>query len=352
MNVLINGRFLTRKTTGVDRYAREIIKQLDELTYYSAIEMYLVYPAGVQIEQPLHLNRIRPLPWGSHSGTFWEQFEFPKALKQYNGIGLNLCGSGPLVNPGIICIHDVSTRVNPHFFSRPFSLWHNIRLLFLTRRARSVITVSRFSKRELETYYPVTKGKIYVAPPAWQHMNEVQSDNDIFSKYPVLDERPFYYALSSLAPNKNLPWLIEAAKRNSDCTIAIAGGVDQRIFGQEQPDGVDNTLFLGYVSDGESKALMERCSGFLFPTFYEGFGIPPLEALSCGAQIAVSDSDVMHEVYGDSARYIDPNIPCDTLIDLFSNKVDRAVIENTLSSYSWTKSARIIASVLEKARHE
>ena len=103
---------------------------------------------------------------------------------------------------------------------------------------------------------------------------------------------------------------------------------------------------LGFVSDEEAKTLMRDCSAFLFPTFYEGFGIPPLEAISAGAkQVVVSDTDVMHEIFGDGVVYVDPS-DCNIALSDFP-EISEAQVSGLLEKYSWKKSAETLLELLK-----
>ena len=98
-------------------------------------------------------------------------------------------------------------------------------------------------------------------------------------------KKEYYYALGSLAGHKNFKWVREVAARNPDKTFVVAGGKDLAAFGSAEADAAQNTsniFYPGYVTDGQNKALMQNCKGFLHPAVFEGFGIPPLEALSLG----------------------------------------------------------------------
>jgi glycosyltransferase involved in cell wall biosynthesis len=159
-----------------------------------------------------------------------------------------------------------------------------------------------------------------------------------------LDRGTYYFALSSLAPNKNLKWLVETARQNPEETMVIAGGINTKVFGDASIPEAENVIYVGYVTDAEAKALLEGCKAFLFPTFYEGFGIPPLEALSCGAKAVVSDTAVMHEVYGESVGYLNPQEPAADI----STKLSCAPSDSILEKYSWKKSAQTVADLLEE----
>lgn len=334
MQIGINGRFLTRTTTGVDRYAREIVRELDKLV--TPGEVVLAVPPADELIEPLELTNIETVRVGRWSGHAWEQLDYSAWLRRTGRLGLSLCNTAPVRNPGVVCIHDMAVRANASNYSKPFVLWYRVLYAQITRRAKRIITVSNFSKREIEQYYPAARGQISVIPNAWQHMERVEADEGIFARYPEIVPGKYYFAMSSLAPNKNLKWLVETARLNPKETIVIAGGLNTKVFAENDIPESDNVVYPGYVSDGEAKALMQACKGFLFPTFYEGFGIPPMEALSCGAPIVVSDTEVMHEVYGDGARYIDPNMPCDNVGKVF---VENQLTKEILTKYSWKTSA-------------
>ena len=116
----------------------------------------------------------------------------------------------------------------------------------------------------------------------------------------------YYFAASSIMPQKNFKYIIEVAKRNKDDVFAIAG----KKIGLTDLDGCDNipnnVIFLGYVTDGEMKSLMSNCKAFIHPALYEGFAITPLEAISCGAKVLVSNSSCLPEIYAGYAALIDP----------------------------------------------
>ena len=167
--------------------------------------------------------------------------------------------------------------------------------------------MSEFSKSEIAKYYGVPASKMDVVYNAWQQMQRIAPDEGIFARHPQLKHGQYYFSMANLLKNKNFPWVLRAAGAKPDAVFAIAGGGSlaaeaERLGLADLP----NVLYLGYVSDGAAKALMAHCKAFLFPTLYEGFGIPPLEAAACGApQIIVSDTPCMREVYGPCAAYID-----------------------------------------------
>ena len=331
--IIINGRFLTQRITGVQRYAREICAELDKLVKPDEIIM-AVPPETTNIPE---YKNIKVVKVGMFHNRLWEHISFPLYVLGQKAISLNLCNVAPLLSPGIVCIHDMKIKATPQFFSTKFLLWYRLLFFNATKRAKKIITVSNFSKSEIIKYYGVDEDKIVVAPNGWQHFARVNYDENALSKYGLVKDS-YYFAMSSLEPNKNFKWIAEQAVKNSNELYVVAGSINDKVFseglGFKCPD---NMKLIGYVSDEEAKTLMRDCNAFLFPSIYEGFGIPPLEAMSAGAKrIIVSDIPVMYEIFESVFEYNANTNVHDIVIS--SNKIALRI----LIKYSWNKSAKLI----------
>lgn len=353
---VINGRFLTRSITGVERYAREITAELDKLLPDVNLDVKIAVPHDTK-NIPTYKN-IKVVEVGRLHGIPWEQISLPIFAEKVHAITINLCNSSPLVSPGIVCIHDMKVMARPEFFSRKFRIWYRLILGNAARRAKQIITVSDFSKKEIIRYLKKSSDSITVIPDAWQHMNRICCDESALTKY-GLKKGEYNYTLGSMEPNKNLKWIIEEAKKNPKQIFAVAGSLNNRIFSKEGFGNLPNNIkLLGYVTDEESKTLMRDCKIFLFPSFYEGFGLPPLEAMASGAKtIAVSDIPVMHEIFEDTVEYLN-------IVDKVKNKNQSQIeikdsekvlteskkiktdVSLILNKYSWKKSAEILLKTI------
>lgn len=345
MKIIVNGRFLIHRITGVERYARELLNQLDKIV--NREEIVLAIPPEVE-EVPQYQN-IRVIKVGRLHNQLWEHISFPRFVKKQKGISLNLCNVAPLSSPDIVCIHDVKVKATPQYFSKKFIMWYNLLFTNETRRARQIVTVSEFSKSEIIKYFKVDTQKIAVVPNAWQHYERIDFDENALKKYNITKNN-YVFSMCSLEPNKNFRWIAENARRNPNILFVVAGAINKKVFldglGFECPN---NMKLLGYISDEEAKTLMRDCKVFLFPTFYEGFGIPPLEAMSAGAKnIYVSDTPVMHEIFENSVHYVNPH-DLTTSIDFLSEK-DKCKVdaESILKKYSWNKSALLMKKILDR----
>jgi glycosyltransferase involved in cell wall biosynthesis len=343
---IINGKFLSQRMTGVQRFAYELVSALDgQLTTNDGVS--LAVPSSVSETQIPNLHAIAVARVGSHHGVRWEQCDFPSYCHAQHAIPVNLCNAAPLRNPGIVCIHDVKVKRFPEYFTWKFRLWYDLLFSRIARKAVLVLTVSEFSKKEIEATLHIPERKIVVVPNAWQHLEHIVPSDDVLSRYHVLD-KGFFFMLGSLDPNKNLAWLVKEAQRNPQETFLVSGSIDRKVFAKSAAMASlpSNVTFLGYASDEDVKGLMTHCKALVFPSFYEGFGVPPLEALRVGSPIIVSDIPVLREIYHEAAIYIDPHRTDYVLEELLATNTTGA--DKVLASYDWKISAGLLKDVLER----
>jgi len=341
MRFAINGSiFLREKKDGEKRYAEELINSLDKICSGMDIEL-IVSKKSLNIPD---LKNIKIVKFGNLGNkNLWEQTYFSFYAIFKNRMPISLGSITSLLKPGISALHDTSflyRKECENLTSRIVVYWHIFHSWHISKFAKKIITVSKFSKNEIIKHYKTKSSRIIVIPNAWQHIS-------CFSTTLAADaDCEYFFALSSVKKNKNFKWILEVAKRNPEQKFKIAGSFDFLRFGEKlDTDKPLNVEFLGYVSDEEAKILMQNAKAFLFPSFYEGFGIPPMESLALGTPVIVSDIPVMHEVYENSAHYIDP---CDYEVDLgkiLAEEVEPA--ERVLDRYSWEKSAGMLKNLLE-----
>ena len=168
----------------------------------------------------------------------------------------------------------------------------------------------------------------------------------MFERLPQLKERAFYFTLGSLSVRKNLKWIARHAALDPDDFFAVSGKPLPSVADPdlEKIKDMPNVLMTGYLSDGEIKALLRRCKAFVFPSYFEGFGLPPLEALSCGTPVIVSSRTSLPEIYGTAAHYIDPDESDVDLDKLLAEPVTDAA--PLLDKYNLKKTAeRLYAAI-------
>ena len=342
----VDGSFFGQRISGIQRYPIELLSAWDALVPAGAVEV--VAPHGVRL--PVYQN-IRTVTFGTRRGALWQQLDYPAYLRQRGAKGLATCNVIPLFGfTGVAVVHDVCYRARPDFYTdlrgRLSAAWHRLQYRRIAAVAERIVTVSEFSRQEIQRYYGVEPERITVVYNAWQQMQRIAPDERIFAKTPGLRRGEYYFSMANLLKNKNFPWVLRAAKAKPDAVFAIAGGGSLAAQAKRLGlDGLPNVVYLGYVSDGEAKALMHHCRAFLFPTLYEGSGTPPLEAVACGApRIYVSDTPCMREVYGDCAGYIDL---ADNAGDVDRVRPPRRDPAELLRRYSWEKSAQALWDLLK-----
>jgi glycosyltransferase involved in cell wall biosynthesis len=344
--IYINGRFLTQPMTGVERYAYSICKSLVRQGY----DFTLVCPKAA-IQDCYDTTGMHIVRYGIGNSHFWEQcilpffFLFKRKFLVFSFTGLGSI----LVRKKVMTIHDLSFLENPKWFSRAYYIWYKLMTPLAVRTSHHIITVSEFSKQEIQRFYPFVKeDKITVAYPSVDR-NRFVSD----SKVEMPDEH-FALTVSSLDPRKNFLRLVEAFKGIKDCKLYIVGNAN-RVFGQQsQLSNVpDNVKLLGRVSDKELVRLYNQASCFIFPSIYEGFGLPPIEAMECGCPVLAADIPVIREVCAEAAVYFDPyNVKSihDAIVDYFNDLPNKKKTMQTrgfanVSRFDWDITAQRIVEL-------
>ncbi len=361
VRVFINGRFLTQPTTGVQRYALELTRALDALLASGEIPpteyaFAMLAPRGVTVDTGLEHISIRHV--GRWQGHLWEQLELPVHARR--GILLNLCNVAPAVSGTVmVTIHDASVFATPSAYSLAFRSWYRLLHLVLARTATVVVTDSEYSRSELQRHCRVPPEKIAVVPLGAEHVARVARDDTILARH-GLGAKPFVLAVSSLNPNKNFRAVERAMGRlgtlASAVDVVVAGGTNEQIFRTAGRPSGGPLKYIGYVSDGELRALYERAACFVYPSLYEGFGLPPLEAMWCGCPVVVSRTTSLPEVCGDAALYCDPHDPAD-----LASQIERLLRSESLrtelrarglrraAAFSWERCGREIFGLLKRA---
>ncbi|WP_318712738.1 glycosyltransferase family 1 protein [Treponema sp.] len=350
--VLINGNFLCRNLTGIERFAFETCRCLDELID-SNTEFSILVPANARtIPEYKNIKLVRSKK-EIHGFPFWDMGTFAKACKKTKSIGLNFSNTAPL---GKLCgfsfIHDVYAKDFPGDFTsfkdKLVKLYCRISYWNIARNAKKIFTVSEFSKKRIIYWYGIPEEKIAVIPNGWEHFLKIKIDNSIFEKFPILKNTGYFFTLGSLQKRKNLKWILKYAKANPGDLFAVSGKTISGMKSKEIEDlsQLKNVVLLGYVSDEEVKALLQNCRAFVFPSYYEGFGIPPLEALAAGAKIIISKAASLPEIYKNSAVYINPN---DTNINL-NEILNQSTFgkESVLKKYTYSNAAEELLKEIQK----
>jgi glycosyltransferase involved in cell wall biosynthesis len=353
----INGRFMTQRITGVQRYAYEIVASLDEIfsedrDIARRLGLRLVVPPGADVKLALSQIDLRQTKFGS--GHAWDQLVLPWYAT--SGV-LSLGNFGPITTRNhIVCIHDANTFIQPESYSRAFGLAYCTLLPLIGRRASRVATVSQFSADMLVKYGICRREKIFIAPNGHEHALRWNAKR---AQIPLINalKRPYVLLLGSRAKHKNVDIILAQAQALDavGIDIVVAGGASS-IFSANAPDHQRaNIHYAGYVGDDDLAALYEGALCLAFPSKIEGFGIPPLEAMARGCPVISSNAASLIEVGGNAVAYVDPNDGDgwrDAIIGLAGNQDFRATMaaqgRKRAALFSWKRSAQLYLDEIQR----
>jgi len=353
MAFAINGKFTSQPITGVQRVAYELTRAM-QMRENPGGDLEIFVPQDT-MEPGASLKGQRRFPW--LRGTLWEQITLPIASRGRTLI--NLCNTNPILKRRqVVMVHDMAIYDVPNGFSKKFRLWYQLCFTMLPRMEPLVLTVSAFSKSRISHHLKIDESRIAVIQPGADHLDRVVPDCGVIERL-ELKRDAYCVIVGSLDPRKNLQRVLEAISslgHMQDIKFVIVGGRNNRIFASENMEESTRSkqiVWAGFVSDGELKALYEQAGCLVFPSLYEGFGLPPLEAMYCGCPVIASSRTSIPEVCGDAAMYCDATSAQD-----IAEKITLMMTQSTLrqgyrskgkahaQAYRWDKSAKKLLDVL------
>ena len=315
MKVGIDARALTGRYTGDRTYWLNLIRAYLSRECGSAENEYFLYsrlpiPQGLLPECRQIHHRLVP----ASNDRLWTMLAFPRALRQDSVDVAHTQYTTPLQSPCpmVTTVHDISFRLYPEWFPRKHRLLLNLMVPASMRRAHAVITDSDSSRRDILRIYRLSQHKIVsihlAAGPEYLPTDKGEAQNLVRDRFGISE--PFVLAVGVLQPRKNLPLLLEGFarfKRGCDLPhkLVITG---KRGWGNDDLARLAARLnvnqyvhFTDYVADEDLPILYSAADILGYPSLYEGFGLPPLEAMACGCAVFVSDAPAMPEIAGDGA---------------------------------------------------
>jgi glycosyltransferase involved in cell wall biosynthesis len=335
--ILLNARVTARaRMSGVERVAGEIIGRLAQLR-----------PDRYVVARPPKRLRDRT------AAQLWEQLVLPaQAARLRAALVYSPANLAPLAwGANVVVMHDASVWRHPESFSRAYSIWHQRLEALTARRARRVVTVSEFSKRELVEILDLDPAAVSVVPNGVADRFLAGGDPE-----PVRHRHglhgPYVLTVATADERKNLSLLggLAAELAGEGIETVWAGSRRSYLPGGGAADGVRS---LGYVPDSELPGLDAGARAFVLPSRYEGFGLTCLEAMACGTPVVAADRAALPETCGDAALLVDPDDA-----RAFNDAVRRAASEEPLrarlreaglrraAQFTWERAARATDGLL------
>jgi len=354
--VVVNSSFLALKLRGVNRYAVEISKNLKLLMSdikFIAPKTIIQNSYTEEINPEIYENKIK-IP--AKQVAPWEQFELTTYLKNNkNPLLVNLTNTAPAFYKNqIVTIHDLMFMHNPEWYSKKHYYFYRFLFKKVARNSLKVITVSENSRKDIIKYFKIPENKIEIVHNAVSQEFINLASGDFENKY-----GDYILAVSSLDPRKNFEGLIMAFNKLKlkGIKLVLVGEkgtlYDRKIFNslvKENP----NIIFTGYVTDKDLAGLYKNARLFVFPSLYEGFGIPPLEAMACNCPTVVSNATSIPEVCGEASYYVDP-ASIDNIAKGIYEVLNDEQLQNELrqkgaeriKGFNWQDSAKKIAQIIK-----
>jgi len=367
MRIGIDARELSGRATGVGRYLSGLLNEWARPGNEAGRHEFVLY-AEAAIGAELDARRFGTRLIPGAPGTWWEQVRLPRAIRQdHLDVWFGPAYTAPLsLNlPTVVTIHDVSFAAHPEWFR----LREGLRRRWLTeqsaQRARAVVTVSEFSRREIVEHFGIAAGKIHVIPQGVGIRDSGFVPPLSASPEPRAPGPYRVLYVGSIFNRRHVTDLIRAfapiARSRGDVSLDIVG--DNRSYPHQDIEGTIAREGLQrqvrcheYVSEGELRDLYARARAFAFLSEYEGLGMTPLEALAAAVPPVLLDTAVARESCREAAVFVPPNDLRAVTRALESLLFDDAVRSRvlgaapaTLANYSWRRAARDKLAVLERA---
>ncbi len=382
MRIAIDGRTLTGRFTGDRTYWLNLIRSLVVLPETHDAE-FLIYsrlpiPAGVLPDS----SKLKQIVLSSVNDRIWMLATLPLALRKEKVDLLHVQYTTPLPFlcpcPVVTTVHDITFKLFPEWYALKDRFLLNLTVPLAMKQAKYVITVSHSSRKDILRTYVIAPDKVVATPlglpEAFVALSQSAAEGvtkeveaEIYKKYGIA--RPFVLSVGVLQPRKNNRFLIEAfakakekyslphslqmvGKLGWNTDISELKALARKSGGVQGAEGVQ---FPGYVEDSDLPTLYRMCDLFAHSALYEGFGIPPLEAMACGAPTLVSDAPALPEVVGDAARIVSVHDLEGWVIaigELLQSPEERSILSQKgrerVKLFSWSETARLTWEVYGK----
>lgn len=369
MRIGIDARVLSSdKPTGIGVCVIEAVKRM--CMYDSEIEYYLFSNEPI-LERYQFNSNIHRITITSKNGSLWVYNELTKALPKYQlDVFWGPLHLLPRKNKNlrkILTINDLALIINPSWGNRKNAVVQNSLVRYSVKHADKIITISEHTRKDIENILNVGKEKICVIYPGCTIGNEQKKTESLSDKLDinfkkVLESKYLLY-VGTIEPRKNIINIVKAfnklCEREKDYKLVLAGKLGWNynpILKQiDKSKYKENIVLLGYIQDHQKRLLLENAKMFIFPSHYEGFGIPVAEAILAGLPVLTTRNSSLVEVAGDYQFYVENENDCDEILYqiikiLNCSKDELEFIKNKsiehISGFSWDKFAEKIFRIL------
>lgn len=352
--------------TGVEWYAWKVINELKKIIPPNVeVILYSEIPLVGELATLPNNWKSKVLSWPPK--FLWTHFRLSIELLLHKpDIYFIPAHVIPFISRGkaVVAIHDVAYKVFPTAYTRKGRFYLNLTTWWQKLFVKKIITISEVSKNDIIKYYHVPPNKIAVIPIAYDAtryrlIDDEQKTKEVLAKYGLT--KPFVMSISRLEYKKNTHGIINAFSRLpiADYELLLIGkpgrGYQYIQDALDTSNALDRIIMPGFVPEVDVPYLMNAASAFVFPSFYEGFGIPILEAMACGCPVVTSSTTACPEVAGDAAALVDPQNTdqiTEAINKILTDQVWAAELKNRglarVKNFSWQKTAEATWQEIEK----
>ncbi len=353
MNIVIDGRSsLLYEGSGIGNYTIELIKNLYNINSNHVIDVYKEFdskkslPFWKEVNNPLKLTK-----------------DYDVLLNPHNGIGL----PEKTMSKIITTLHDIIPSKIPHTVSETYLSIYNENIKKVLDKSDVIITVSNFSKKDMINEFNIKEDKIkvtYLSPSNIYKPLDKNLSKEILKKEYKIDF-PYVLYIGSFSPRKNILNLIRAFSKvcikNKDIKLVIIGKKGEPYYKYLNEciklNIKDRVIFTGFIKTHDLPYFYNSSLLFVYPSFYEGFGLPPLEAMASGTPSIVSNVTSMPEILKDHAVYINPYDADDIYEKIYDLIINDPLRDNIINrglkyskNFSWEKTSKETLKIIEKIR--
>lgn len=353
--VLVNAKWTSQPLTGTQRYAAELLRAV---VAADPRQFEFVFPADGVVPTWLAphtaYRRLRS------RGLFFEQVALPWVARGRQLVSLS--GPAPIfARQQVVALHDAAVFAHPQTFSRAFVLWYRLMYRALARSRATLVTVSPFSAHELAAALQVPATRFIVIPNGSDHVDRLAEADPGIGR-----SSGFVLCLGTRARHKNLSGPLAAMAGAGIPTVVVGAGTDGRVFAPDGDiEGLSGSVdpheaapqFLGRLTDGEILWLYRRADALLFPSRYEGFGLPVVEAQRAGCPVVASDAAAVPDTAGSGAVLVSPDdthAMVEAVRRLRADAQARAALveagRHNAARFTWAQSAELLRTALGSSR--
>lgn len=371
MHIGLNAHLLslaeTYRGAGINSYIHNLLTHLPRVDRDNRYTAFIGDGRFTSSELTLRLSRLptsRPMV-----RIFWEQAVQPFALRK-EGVGLihALAFVTPLLSPcpSVVTVYDLSFLLYPDRFKRAKRFYLSLFTRLSARKARRIIAISESTKRDVVRLLGVPPDKVEVVYCGLDDAFRPLAEDQVaaFRSERGLSER-FILFVGTIEPRKNVTRLIEAFANLLTCQLAdlklVIGGAKgwfyEDVFARAEELGLEGqVMFPGYIPASELPLWYNAAELFVYPSLYEGFGLPPLEAMACGTPVVTANTSSLPEVVGEAGLTVAP-LDVEALAEAMRRVLNDATLRREMrerglqraQSFSWTKTARETVQVYRRA---